>query len=113
MAAVFLAPADDAGSGGLARAAIFNILPLTCNRKGWEDLCTVKGSVFRHRLIRHVEDRFRKRELQHDLALLIGHLDDRIDETGMRALNLEDFPDHGTRDFPSTIGVSQDFPVGI
>jgi len=52
-------------------------------------------------------------KLEHDLAFLIGHFNDRVDQAGMRAFNLEDFPDHSARDFPRAIGISQDFSVGI
>src|SRR5882724_13536708 len=113
MAAVVLARADDAGAGVALPGGNLRYSRLTRNWKHRDGRCAARRSVPRHRLIRQIEDRFRKRKLQHDLAFLVGHLDDRVDEAGMRAFDLENFPDHGARDFPRAVGVPQDFSVGI
>src|SRR5258708_24127782 len=112
MAAIVLARADDAGARALPGGNL-RYYRLTRNWKHREGRCAARRSVPRHRLVRQIEDRFRKRKLQHDLAFLVGHLDDRVDEAGMRAFDLENFPDHGAGDFPRAVGVPQDFSVGI
>src|SRR6185369_12678704 len=57
-------------------------------------------SVPRDRSAGGIEDRFRERKLEHDLAFVVGHLDGRIQERAVGAIGLEQFPDHGARHFP-------------
>src|SRR6185437_9081001 len=64
-------------------------------------------------VVRDVEDRFRERKLQHDLAFVVGHLDGRVQQGPLGAFGLQQFPDHGPRDFPGAIGVAQIFTFGI
>src|SRR5947207_7908433 len=62
---------------------------------------------------RHIEDRFGKGKFQHDLAFIVGHFKDRIQQTTLRALGLQQLPDHGACNFPGAIGVAQLFAFWI
>jgi len=63
--------------------------------------------------IRRVQQRFGKRKLQHDLAGIIGHFEDRIHEAGFHGFGLEQFPDHGAGHFPGAIGIAQLLALGV
>src|ERR1035438_10293363 len=64
-------------------------------------------------LIRLVEKRLCKRELEHDLAVVVGDLDDGVEQARLRAFGPEQFTDHGPRHFPCAIDVAQLVPLGI
>jgi hypothetical protein len=74
---------------------------------------TTCRSVFRRRHVGEVQDRFGKGEFQHNLAGLVGHFEDRFQKTALGAFGLQQFPDHGARDFPGPIGITQLFAFGI
>jgi len=63
--------------------------------------------------VRHVVQRLGKGKLQHDLAGIVGHLEDRIHEARFHGFGPEQFPDHGAGDFPGAIGVAQVLALGI
>src|SRR5215213_1229958 len=44
---------------------------------------------------------------------IVGHFEDGIQQIALRAFKLEQFPDHGPRNFPGLIGIPQQFAVGI
>src|SRR4029079_2585964 len=60
-----------------------------------------------------VENRFRERKLQHDLAVVVGDLDGRAEKRAVGAIGLEQLPDHGTRHFPGAVGIPEHFAVGV
>src|SRR5258707_446759 len=70
-------------------------------------------SVLCDGLVKEIENRFGKRKLQHDLAFIVGHFEDRVQETALRAFGLQQLPDHGPRDFPCAIGIAQLLAFGI
>jgi hypothetical protein len=70
-------------------------------------------SVLRNRAAGSIEDRFGERKLQHDLAVVVGHLDDRALLRAIGAVGLEQFPDHGARHFPGAIEIDKHFAVGV
>jgi hypothetical protein len=72
-----------------------------------------RTSVLRNRGAGGIEDRFGERKLQHDLAVVVGHLDDRAQQRAIGAIGLEQLPDHGARHFPGAIGIDKHFAVGI
>src|SRR5437763_240096 len=61
-------------------------------------------SVLRNRGAGGVKDRFSERKLQHDLAVVVGHLDDSTQQRAIGAVGLEQFPDHRACHFPGAIG---------
>ena len=61
----------------------------------------------------HVEKPFGKWKFQHDLPFVVGHFEDRIQQTAVGAFDLQQFADHGQRDFPCAIGIPQFFAFGI
>jgi len=71
------------------------------------------ASVLCDGLVRHVEDRFGKGELEHDLALIVRHFEDRTQEATLGAFGLQQFPDHRPRDFPCAIEIPQFLAFGI
>src|ERR1700730_16841247 len=71
------------------------------------------ASVFCDRTVSEVDDRFCKRKLQHDLAFVIGHFEDRIQKATLRAFGLQQLPDHYPCNFPGAIGIAQLFAFGI
>src|SRR6185369_2322376 len=82
------------------RTAISNIFPSMCNRKhasrrprppnGRADAERLhRASVLRHRAAGGIENRFGERKLQHDLAVVVGHLDDRTQQRAVGAVGLE------------------------
>src|SRR6266481_5955678 len=70
-------------------------------------------SVSRDWRVRNVQDRFGKRKFQHDLAFIVGHFEDGIEEAGLCAFGLQQLPDRGPRNFPCAIGIAQLFAFGI
>src|SRR5260370_33669270 len=70
-------------------------------------------SVFCDGLVGKIENCFSERKLQHDLAFIVGHFEDRVQETALRAFGLQQLPDHGPRDFPCAIGIAQFLAFGI
>jgi hypothetical protein len=71
------------------------------------------SSMFCHRLVGRIEDGFGKGKFEDDLAFLIGHFENRIQKTTPCVFGLQQFPDHGARDFPCTIRISQLFAFRI
>src|SRR5260221_7549763 len=70
-------------------------------------------SMLRDGAVGYVEDRLRKRKLQHHLACIIGDLDDRIQQRAVGAFGFQQFPDHGARHFPGAVGIPEHFALGI
>ncbi len=48
-----------------------------------------------------------------DLAFIIGHFEDCIEKSALGAFDLQQFPDHGPRNFPGAVGVPQFLAFGI
>src|SRR5690242_18843172 len=63
--------------------------------------------------IRQIEQRFRERKLQHDLAVVVGDLDDSVHQGAVGTLALDELEDHGARDFPGAIRIAQFLALGI
>src|SRR6185312_13918686 len=72
-----------------------------------------RASVLRHRAAGRIEDRLGERKLQHDLAVVVCHLDDRAQQRAVGAIGLEQLADHGARHFPGAVGIDEHFAVGI
>jgi hypothetical protein len=70
-------------------------------------------SMFCDCLVRETEDRFSERKLQHDLACAVGHFENGIHKAAFEAFAIQQFPDHGPRNFPGAIGVPQLFAFRI
>src|SRR3984893_16235035 len=61
----------------------------------------------------HVEHRLDKGKLQHDLAFIVRHFQDRTQKATLGALGLQEFADHRPRDFPCTIKILQFFAFRV
>jgi hypothetical protein len=61
----------------------------------------------------HVEERFGKREFQHDLTGLVGYFDGGIQQASVFSLRSQQLANHVARDLPGMIGVSQFLALGI
>src|SRR5579871_1417507 len=59
-----------------------------------------------------VEQGFRERKFQHNLAGGVGHFDDRPDEI-LGPFECQEFAAHGARHFPGAIGIAQLLPLWI
>jgi hypothetical protein len=66
-----------------------------------------------HRLIRWIKDRLGKRELQHDLAFIVGHFEGCVQHSRLAAFGLQQLPDRCPRDFPGVIGIAQILAFGV
>jgi hypothetical protein len=62
-------------------------------------------SMFCYRLAGGVEDGFGKGKFEHDLTFIVGHFENRIQKTTLCVFGLQQFPDHGPRDFPCAIRI--------
>jgi hypothetical protein len=69
--------------------------------------------MFCHGLTGGIEDGFGKGKLEHDLTFVIRDFENRIQKTTLCVFGLEQFPDHGPRDFPCAIGIAQFFAFRI
>src|SRR5215475_1018750 len=69
--------------------------------------------MLRHTGITTIEQRFGERKLQHDLAVVIGHLDRRIQQPLVGAFAAQQFQDHGARHLPGAIGIAQLFAFRV
>jgi hypothetical protein len=63
------------------------------------------SSMFCHGLTGGIEDGFGKGKFEYDLTFVIGHFENRIQKTTLCVFSLQQFPDHGPRDFPCAIGI--------
>src|ERR1700716_912180 len=72
-----------------------------------------RSSVLRGGRISEIENRFGERKLQYDLALIVSHFEDRIQEAHLYALGFQQFSDHCPRNFPCAVGIAQFFAFGI
>src|ERR1700682_4033054 len=70
-------------------------------------------SVLCDGFVGEIENRLGKRKLQHDLAFIVRDFEDRTQQTPLGAFGLQQFPDHGPRNFPCAIGIAQLFAFGI
>lgn len=52
-------------------------------------------SMFCRRLVRQIEDRFGKRELQNDLPFVVGHFEDCVEHRRLTAFGFQQLPDRG------------------
>jgi hypothetical protein len=73
----------------------------------------LRSSMFRYRLVGGIEDGFGKGKFEHDLTFIIGHFENRNQKTTLRVFGLQQFPDHGSRNFPCAIRISQLFAFRI
>src|SRR5262249_6446349 len=69
--------------------------------------------VLRHLRIAAVEQRFGKGKLQHDLAVVVGHLNGGVEQPLVGALAAQQFQDHGARHLPGAVRVAQLFAFGV
>jgi hypothetical protein len=60
-----------------------------------------------------IQDRFGKGKFEHDLTFIVCHFENRIQKTTLCVFGLQQFPDHGPRDFPCTIGIPELFAFWI
>src|SRR5664279_6445072 len=73
----------------------------------------LRSLMFCYRLIGGMEDGFGKRKFEHDLTFIIGHFENRIQKTTLCVFGLQQFPNHGSRNFPCAIRISQLFAFWI
>jgi hypothetical protein len=73
----------------------------------------LRSSMFCYRLAGGIEDGFGKGKFEHDLTFIIGHFENRIQKTTLRVFGLQQFPNHGSRNFPCAIRISQLFAFWI
>src|SRR5437899_2845192 len=76
--------------------------------------CDHSGVLMLRRLrIAAVEQRLGERKLQHDLAVVVGHLDGGVQQPLVGAFAAQQFQNHGARHLPSAIGIAQLFAFGV
>src|ERR1700761_7036574 len=75
--------------------------------------CMARRLVPGYRSIGRVDQGFRERKLQDDLAIIVGDLDDGIEQHAIGALGLDQLEDHGACDFPGAVRVAQLLALGI
>ena len=69
--------------------------------------------MFCYRLTGAIEDGFSKGKFEHDLTFIIGHFENRIQKTTLCVFGLQQFPNHGSGNFPCAIRISQLFAFWI
>src|ERR1700730_5940581 len=88
----------------------------------WQSTCAwscgtpqlvVPSSMFCYRLIGAIEDGLGKGKFEHDLTFIISHFENRIQKTTLCVFGLQQFPNHGPRNFPCAIRISQLFAFWI
>src|SRR6516165_8359638 len=63
--------------------------------------------------IGHAGESLGERKFEHDLSLIVRHLDDGTQQLPAGALASQQFPNHGARDFPGAVRVAQLLALGI